>query len=278
MPPPAAPGPAAHENPAAQPLPAVPLLPGHQSTQAERTAFRALAGSVWDRQAAAATRAFTRMPALRGHDQEATRADLVALLLYLRMPDGPLGHGELDRCLRAGDPRLLPYAACVASALRRMPSFRGPVLRGAGPSGTGKPPAPAPGTVLRDPAPVSALPGDGRGPSPASARYAIWSVTGRRVRQLSDGTGPTARHDEVVFAPGTAFRVLDVRAGGPSPLLLLRELPAGSAAAPAGHAQPDDRDRAVLARLDEALRQRPSGAAAFDWPGRCAGPVGSSGQ
>ncbi|MET9442318.1 hypothetical protein [Streptomyces sp. NPDC006610] len=259
--------------PLARPLPPVPFLPGHQSTQAERAAFRALADSVWDRQAAAVTRTFTRMPALRGQEQEAARADLIALLLYLRSPDGTLGHEELDRCLRAGDPRLLPYAACVASALRRLPSFRGAVLRGPGP---GTPATPAPGTVLRDPAPVSALPGDGRGPSFASARYAIWSVTGRRVRQLFDATGPSAPHDEVVFAPGTAFRVLDVRNEGPSPLVLLRELPADPAAAPLGHAEPDDRDRAVLARLDEAPARHPGGGAVFDWPDRCAGPLGSA--
>ncbi|MER6689936.1 hypothetical protein [Streptomyces minutiscleroticus] len=256
----------------------MPFLPGHQSTPEERSAFRALADSAWDRQAAVVTRTFNRMPALRGHEQEAARADLIALLLYLQAPGSPLGHEELNRCLRTDDPRLLPYAACVASALRRMPSFRGAALRGAGPAGGGTTRTPAPGTVLRGPAPVSALPCDGRGPSPASARYAIWSVTGRRVRQLSEDAGPDARHDEVVFAPGTAFRVLEVRAEGPSPLVLLRELPAGPAPVPLSHAPLDDQDRAVLARLDQALARHSSGAAAFDWPGRCAGPVGSPDQ
>jgi hypothetical protein len=255
----------------------VPFPPGHQSTPAERAAFRSLADAVWDRQAAVVTRTFTRMPALRGHEQEAARADLIALLLYLRtgVPDDGLGHEELDRCLRAGDPRLLPYGACVTSALRRLPSFRGPVLRGAGPDGATQERPPVPGTVLRDAAPVSALPGDGRGPAPANARYAIWSVTGRRVRQLSDATGSAARHDEVVFAPGTAFRVLDVRTGGSSPLVLLRELPATHRASDAGPAQLDDQDQAVLARLGEALDRQDPAPVSFDWPARCAGPVGS---
>ncbi|MGW0931095.1 hypothetical protein [Streptomyces sp. NPDC002644] len=255
-----------------RPLPPVPFLPGHRSTDAERAAFRSLADSVWDRQAAVVTRMFTRMPALRGHEQEAARADLIALLLYLRTgaPDGGLGHEELDRCLRAGDPLLRPYGACVTSALRRLPSFRGPVLRGAGPDGGIQDRTPVPGTVLRDAAPVSALPGDGRGPAPANARYAVWSVTGRRVRQLS-----AAPHDEVVFAPGTAFRVLDVRTGGSSPLVLLRELPAAQLASPVGAAQLDDQDRAVLGRLGEALDRHGPAAVSFDWPARCAGPVGS---
>ncbi|WP_240136609.1 hypothetical protein [Streptomyces sp. MUM 178J] len=261
-----------------RPLSPVPFLPGHRSTQAERAAFRTLADSVWDRQAAAVARTLTRMPALRGPEQDAARADLIALLLYLRASDGPFGHRELKQCLRAGDRRLLPYAACVASALRRMPSFRGPALRGAGPSVTAESPTPDPGTVLRDPAPLSALPADGRGPSPAVARYAVWSVTGRRVRQLSDSTGPGVGHDEVVFPPGTAFRVLGVRTSGPSPLILLRELPTGPDGEPPVHAQLDEQDHAVLARLDEALTRCPPGAAAFDWPARCAGPVGGPPQ
>ncbi|MEU3557053.1 hypothetical protein [Streptomyces fragilis] len=261
-----------------KPLPPVPFLPGHQSTHAERAAFRSLADGVWDRQAAVVTRLFTRMPALRGHEQEAARADLIALLLHLRtgVPDDGLGHEELGRGLRAGDPRLLPYGACVGSALRRLPSFRGVVLRGAGPDGGTPGRTPVPGTVLRDAAPVSALPGDGRGPSPADARYAIWSVTGRRVRQLSDVTGTAARYDEVVFAPGTAFRVLDIRAGGSSPLVLLRELPATQRASPVGPAQLDDQDRTVLARLGEALDRPDAAAVPFEWPARCAGPVGCS--
>ncbi|MFD5427152.1 hypothetical protein [Streptomyces sp. NPDC127084] len=272
---PARPAPVQQPASPAQPLPAVPFQPGHQSTPAERAAFRALADAVWDRQAAVVTRTFTRMPALRGHEQEAARADLVALLLYLRTSDGPLGHEELDRCLRTGDPRLLPYAACVASALRRLPSFRGPALRGTGGFGNETIRTPAPGAVLRDPAPVGALPSDGSGAYPASTRYAIWSVTGRRVRQLFGATGSHAQADEVVFAPGTVFKVLDVRGEGPSPLVLLRELPVVPGAAPLSRTQLDDQDRSVLARLDEALAQRPSGSGTFEWPGRCAGPVGS---
>ncbi|MEU8522898.1 hypothetical protein [Streptomyces sp. NPDC048577] len=257
---------------AAHPLPAVPFQPGHQSTPAERAAFRVLADAVWDRQAAVVTRTFTRMPALRGHEQEAARADLIALLLYLRTSDGQqLGHEELDRCLRTGDPRLLPYAACVASALRRLPSFRGLALRGAGEHGSE---TPAPGAVLRDPAPVSALPSDSSGAYPASTRYAIWSVTGRRVRQLLGATGPQAQADEVVFAPGTVFRVLDMRGEDPSPLILLREVPVAPGAVLLSRTELDNQDRSVLARFDEALAQRPSGARTFDWPGRCAGPVG----
>ncbi|WP_327167288.1 hypothetical protein [Streptomyces subrutilus] len=258
------------------PLPPVPVLPEHHSTEAERTAFRTLTDTAWERHAAAVARTLTRLPALRGAEQAAARADLVALLLYLGPPDEPFGHRELDRALRAGGGRLLPYAACAASALRRMPSFRGLALRGSAPGREVEPPWP--GTVLRDPAAVSALPYGAAGPEPGNARFAIWSVTGRRVRQLFGAAGSSAAHDEVVFAPGTAFRVLDVRSDGPEPLVLLRQLSvAASAAPPARYAEPDAEDRAVLARLDEALGARPAApTAGFAWPERCAGPLGEA--
>ncbi|MFD9532255.1 hypothetical protein [Streptomyces sp. NPDC060010] len=263
-------------------LPPVPVLPEHHSTDAERAAFRTLADTAWERHAAAVARTLTRLPALRGAEQVAARADLVALLLYLGPPDGPFGHRELDRALRAGGGRLLPYAACVASALRRLPSFRGAALRGAPPGaalGAGvDAELPWPGTVLREPAAVSALPCGGTGQEIGGARFAIWSVTGRRVRQLFGAAGSSVAHEEIVFAPGTAFRVLDVRTDGPDPLVLLRQLSTpATAPPPARYAEPDAEDRAVLARLDEALRARTAAPADFDWPERCAGPLGGAG-
>ncbi|MGI5446941.1 hypothetical protein ACQEVM_14430 [Streptomyces sp. CA-243310] len=266
-------------------LPPVPVLPEHHSTDAERAAFRTLADTAWERHAAAVARTLTRLPALRGAEQVAARADLVALLLYLGPPDGPFGHRELDRALRAGGGRLLPYAACVASALRRLPSFRGAALRGAPPAtglGAGadtRPGAelPWPGTVLREPSAVSALPCGGTGQEIGGARFAIWSVTGRRVRQLFGAAGSSAAHDEIVFAPGTAFRVLDVRTDGSDPLVLLRQLSTPATAPPARYAEPDAEDRAVLARLDEALRARTAAPAGLPWPERCAGPLGGAG-
>ncbi|MFE2525554.1 hypothetical protein ACFXEL_15085 [Streptomyces sp. NPDC059382] len=265
------------------PLPPVPVLPEHHSTDAERAAFRTLADTAWERHAAAVARTLTRLPALRGAEQVAARADLVALLLYLGPPDGPFGHRELDRALRAGGGRLLPYAACVASALRRLPSFRGAALRGAPPgtalgAGVGAE-LPWPGTVLREPAAVSALPCGGTGQEIGGARFAIWSVTGRRVRQLFGAAGSSAAHDEIVFAPGTAFRVLDVRTDGPAPLVLLRQLSTpATAPPPARYAEPDAEDRAVLERLDEALRARTAAPTGFVWPERCAGPLGGAGR
>ncbi|WP_405389900.1 hypothetical protein OG596_19625 [Streptomyces sp. NBC_01102] len=257
----------------APPLERVPFLPGHSSTDAERAAFRVLAESGWERHGAAVARMLTRMPALRGQEQEAARPDLIAMQLYLRGAEGPLSHTALHLALRTGNERLLPYAACVASGLRRLPAFRGAAVRGA-PAGQ----LPVPGGCLRDAGPVSALPVEGGAPAPGGTRYAIWSVTGRRVRQLFDGPAPDARTDEVVFLPGTVFRVLDVRTDAGSPLILLRELPGAPAPAASGQEPLDDQDRAALARLDASLSGHPAGAGPSSWPDRCSGPVGSHGN
>ncbi|MFD4030432.1 hypothetical protein ACFWVP_07800 [Streptomyces sp. NPDC058637] len=257
----------------APPLEPVPFLPGYSSTDAERAAFRVLAESGWERHGAAVARMLTRMPALRGQEQEAARADLIAAQLYVRGREGPLSHTALHLALRTGDERLLPYVACVASGLRRLPAFRGAAVRGA-PEGE----LPVPGGCLRDPGPVSALPVEGGAPAPGGTRYAIWSVTGRRVRQLFDGPAPDARTEEVVFLPGTVFRVLDVRTDVASSLILLRELPGAPASAAPGQEPLDDQDRAALARLDASLSGHPAGAGPSSWPDRCSGPVGSHGN
>ncbi|MET8841173.1 hypothetical protein ABZW67_13895 [Streptomyces rubiginosohelvolus] len=251
------------------PLPPVLLDPGHRSSEAERTAFRALAGDMWDRHGAAVARALARMPALRGKEQEAARADLIALRMYLHLSEGPFSHGALTWSLRDRELDLLPYGACVASALNRMPSYRGAVLRGTTASGDGgRPGPPPPGTLLRDAALLSTVRLDAGTAPPPGDSYVIWSVAGRRVRQFSEQRGP----EEVVFAPGTLFRVLAVRRAQPGVQIHLREL-----TGPAGALAPDpEGDRAVLARL-EAVAAGPEATpkGAGHWPERCAGAVGA---
>ncbi|MEU4653709.1 hypothetical protein AB0G32_07165 [Streptomyces sp. NPDC023723] len=235
----------ASEAAAGHPLPAVPVSPRHRSTAPERAAFRALAGARFEQHGAA-------------------RADLIAIRLYLQDDDGPLGHRALTESLRSGAERLLPYAGCLASGLARLPAYRGAVLRGHGDAAGLD--ALRPGQVLRDPAPLSGLPlGPGRTEPLAGVGFAIWSITGRRVGQLPDAP------DEVVFAPGTAFKVLGVRAAGAAgPLVLLRQLPD----VPTAPTVLEDADETALARLDHALADRASPGTGA-WPDRCAGPVGA---
>jgi hypothetical protein len=240
----------------------------HQSTEAEREAFRALAGPVWELHSAAVERAMTRMPALGSREARDVRLDLVAVHAYATAREGVLGHQALADGLRRGDQGVLAYVACLASGLRRLPSCRGLVVRGGGES----PGAVAPGLTFREPGPVSAVTPESAGPT-AAATYAIWSVTGRRVRNLLNATA--AAPDEVVFAPGTGFRelgVLPATPGGPG-LVLLREVPYSPVAQAADPRALDEQDLAVLARLTKAL-ERGLPSSAPGWPGRCADPLG----
>ncbi|MFD3821709.1 hypothetical protein [Streptomyces sp. NPDC058625] len=253
----------------------LPFVPGHVSGAAEQAAFRNFAAGAWEAHAAAVSRLLTRMPALRGQELEAARIDLVAAHAYLTTEEGPLHHRELVRDLHSGEGRLLPYAGCLASALRRLPSYRGVALRGGDPAG----PEPGVGTLLQDPAPVSALAGTPALPAGTAVRYAIWSVTGRKVRQLIDRpTGSAQTNEEIVFVPGTGFRVLGVRTvpAGPS-VVLLRELPGNATAYMDGSEELSGLDLKALAHLEEALSKENRAGGGRDWPERCTGPVGQDG-
>ncbi|MDN3271155.1 hypothetical protein [Streptomyces sp. MA15] len=254
---------------------ALPFVPGHVSGAAERAAFRDAAAGAWEGHAAAVSRVLTRMPALRGHELEAARTDLVAAHAYLTAGEGPLHHRELVRDLHTGEGRLLPYAGCLASALRRLPSYRGVALRGGDADG----PEPAVGALLHDPAPVSALTGASALPAGSPVRYAIWSVTGRKVRQLLDRPGgPAETHEEIVFVPGTGFRVLGVRTApaGP-PVVLLRELPGNATAYMDGSQELSGLDLKALTHLEESLAKGFRVGDGPQWPERCSGPVGQDG-
>jgi hypothetical protein len=248
--------------------------PARRSSEKERAEFRSLAQPVWERHSATVNRAMTRMPALRGPQVDAARTDLVAVHLYLSD-----SHGELTPPGEATpDDSGLPgcYTACLASGLCRLPSYRGVAVRGGLSADEGIERF-VPGSVLREPGPVSALPlGVAAGLSAAAGGFVIWSSTGRRVRPLL-GSVPGLGADEVVFPPGTGLRVLDVRSAGPAPIVLLSEVLGSGPAADDRRGGLDDADRATLERLDEALRrQAPSsgGVSPTTWPTRCAKPLG----
>ncbi|MFB7781087.1 hypothetical protein [Streptomyces bauhiniae] len=253
----------------------VPITPLHRSTPADRQALQALAGEQWWQQQAAISRTLMVVPGLRprGSDDE-SHTDLIAVRSFLTLDDGPLSWTWLERRLAAGAEDILPYLSCLASGLRRLPSYRGVVVRDAGVL-PAEARTPAPGSELREAGPVGTLALDGAPVSEAD-RYLIWSVTGRRARGLFASTHGTANGEEVVFAPGTRFRVLGMHGRTGATSVFLREVAEGDPAARAG--RHEAQDRGALAALTQAVDHAPGAAAS--WPPRLAGqlaerPLGS---
>ncbi|MEU9407517.1 hypothetical protein AB0E08_17810 [Streptomyces sp. NPDC048281] len=250
----------------------VPLSPDRESGDADRAAFQAMvSGTVWERHRAAADLAMERLPNPYSPRSSQATADFVAVLLYLTATAGPLHASSLAQALHSGDRGLLPYAVCLASGLRRLPPHRGIVVRGGLPPGPEATARPELARILRAPEPVSALPLHSAGPM-ASARYAVWSETGRRVQPLLGGGARTT--GEVVFGPGTSFRVLGVWDSGGPAVVLLRELPTATAVGHDGGRDGDDEVRRLLVEaLDQHVEPMPRGPVRR-WPERCSGPVG----
>ncbi|MFD9391161.1 hypothetical protein ACFWBB_10635 [Streptomyces sp. NPDC060000] len=266
----------AQERPLAPAAPArraalpVRVNPRHRSSPSDRRALQALAGERWWQQQAAIARTLMVVPGLRSHSQnEETHADLIAVRCFLTLDDGPLSWIWLERRLAAGADDALPYLSCLASGLRWLPSYRGVVVRDAGvlPPDAG---TPSPGSELCEAGPVGTLALDGA-PWPTADRYLIWSVTGRRARGLFASAPAAAKGEEVVFAPGTRFRVLGTQGRPRAMTVLLREVAEGDPAARSG--QHEAQDRAALAALTQAADRAPAADAAAAWPPRLVGQL-----
>ncbi|MFF4380811.1 hypothetical protein [Kitasatospora sp. NPDC001547] len=240
-------------SPSPSPAPPVPSTPS--TPAADGAALAAQLGPAYQRLARRAEDVATRLPALRARAEDGEQgAELVAVLLQHGDP-GPLApRAELLAAARSGAPGPYgPYLRCLAAGLRRLPSHYGGVLV-AGPARACDLAAYAPGTVLTEPAPVTGLaaPGVDLGED-VGIEFAIWSVGGRRSSAFGEpGDQPT-----VIFAPGTAFEVVEVEPADPDdgrpPRVLLHEI---------GGVRPGpDRLRTWLARRDAvapADRVRPA--------------------
>ncbi|MEV6536983.1 hypothetical protein AB0M86_46815, partial [Streptomyces sp. NPDC051639] len=266
-------GPVPRRGEAGPRRPSAPLRPNRHASEAARAGFRALIPvGIRSAHEAAVSRVLDSLAVAGsgGHPPDPT--DLLAVRLYLTGAEIPLDDLRVTAALHDRDPRLLSYVACLASGLNQLPRHRGVVLR------AGSPPTPAEavtGRVLRAPGPVSALPVARAGRITAT-RCAIWSEYGRRVGPLlSDIADSAAYRDEVVFRPGSAFRVLGVHEVRDTDVILLREVPLGTPSARAL----DERDRAVLTVLTGALapladlpkEDAPTGTQGTGarWPMRC---------
>ncbi|MEV7289970.1 hypothetical protein AB0O01_36390 [Streptomyces sp. NPDC093252] len=255
----------------------LPVRPSHRPAPAERDGVRAGLGERWDNHAGAVTRALTRLPALRNTaDPEDAAADLTVLHAYLAEESGI--RRALLESLAAGGGELLPLLGCVASGLRRLPSYRGAAVRSAGGALGEAAELLLPGEELGETGPIGAVGFDKVYPAVPADHYLIWSMTGRKAAAALVEPDPAAGPDgdtaaEVLFAPGTRLRVLQVARRGAAQVVLLRELP--EAAPPAAPGRLDDTDSSVLKRLLGLLELAAApGTGAEEWPERRTGALG----
>ncbi|MEV0408529.1 hypothetical protein [Actinoallomurus sp. NPDC050550] len=271
---------------------AVLISPTHWSTGEERAAFREVIGLRWDSQAAPVSEALSRLPAVGAGERGSALVDLVAVRLYLTAQQSNADDEFGPAALRSGDERLRPFLACLASGLRRLPTYRGAVIRGFDTSEPALSDLHPGESVLTEVGPVGGRSLSGFGADSASAHgrtagrgyrwppttaaYVIWSDTARWVSAFLDTAPPTENPasrevamrrpasptgwGDVVFGPGSRFVVLDVRSGDANmpDLVLLRELPA--TASPIGEGgqsvavEVPPTKHVALDRLDKALQ------------------------
>ncbi|MCA1223487.1 hypothetical protein LCE31_35035, partial [Streptomyces sp. 8L] len=204
-----------------QPAPtaAASSAPGDREVGKERDWVRRTFSAQYHAVAGSVSRVMSESPGLRGAsraDAAEALTDLVAVKLYLTGDSG-----QVDRAVRSATvgPHV-PLARCVASGLRRLPSYRGPALLRISATGAER-------AWFREGRLVTewgfcaartnvAEAGDG------DTDFLIWSMTARRTVLVDP-----ARSDQIVFVPGTSFKVLrgvDGDGDGGRPTVLLREL------------------------------------------------------
>ncbi|MDO0916583.1 hypothetical protein QQM39_38910 [Streptomyces sp. DT2A-34] len=226
--PPGTPAPAPAPTPAARPKaqrPAVRMqpvpapdacaVPPARGIEQERTWLRRTLKEQYDSASNHVARVLSEAPGLRGGSKQSADdvvTDLVAVRLYLSG-----GTDRIDSAVRGATvgPHV-PLARCVASGLRRLPSYRGATLLRTTLSEAewqwyGK------RRLVTEWAFCAAL--TAAHPEMAGdVDVLIWSMTARRTALL-DPTVP----DRVLYLPGTSFKVLGVR-DEERRVLLLREL------------------------------------------------------
>jgi hypothetical protein len=164
-----------------------------ESTAEERREFRASIGWRYDAATRAVTKLLAERPGLRGPGatDDALLTDLAAVRVFATCDRAdPVGSIGLPGSGQA-------FTACVVGGLRRLPAVQGVVVVG-GPKRDLRP-----GADIVESVPLVGI-ADAGAPVDGDVEYLIWSLTARRLDGLADES-PDA---EVVFPPGTTFRVL----------------------------------------------------------------------
>ncbi|SEC11762.1 hypothetical protein SAMN04490357_1230 [Streptomyces misionensis] len=216
------------------------------------TQYNAVAGTV--------SRVMSESPGLRGgaRGEGDALTDLVAVRLFLSGD-----HAQVNEAVRtaAVGPHV-PLARCVASGLRRLPSYRGAALLRARATAAERAWF-REGRLVSEWSFCTAYSAPHPGP-PGGTDFLIWSITARRTNLIDP-----AEPDRVVFLPGTTFKVLRPSDGeGP---VLLRELSPSEIASdgkvdvqrvPLDEIALDGLDRAASAlRADDAAERDQRGGA-----------------
>ncbi|MGW5648792.1 hypothetical protein ACWEV3_25175 [Saccharopolyspora sp. NPDC003752] len=221
------------------------LLTDHASTEGDRLQFRKSLGWRYDAATQSVSRLLAERPGLRGGAaiDDAMMTELAAIHVFATSDQA-----EVIEAFRSGAAsRHYPFISCLAGGLRRLPSVQGLVVRGGPEIGAGAGDY-AVGADLLEPAPLMGV-ADAAAPVPGGVEVLVWSVTGRRIGGLADGT----RASDVMFLPATVFRVLAVETGTASPRVLLTEIGLGRQRSPEAQQRYDAK---ILARLREAAENR----------------------
>ena len=236
------------------------------STSAEQNRFTAAAGEYFTQALATVNAAMATWPSMRMNESAGAKADYVAVCLFLGQGAGDAS--SVNGAVRIGQAGMVDgQIPCLMSGIRRLPTQRRAVLR-LGKVDESLEHHSTPGTVLTEPGFLAAsidldvtVPG-------ADLDVLIWPSSARRTSELMLGR-PV---DEAVFLAGARFKALAVRTAAddeetgeieedgsptvPKMAVLYRELAPGETPT----TELDERDLAVLVKLDSVLARRHRGA------------------
>ncbi|WP_286900550.1 hypothetical protein [Thermocrispum sp.] len=238
-------------------------LPARVSTSAEQARFTAALGEDYPIALATVNAAMATWPSLRLDTSPGAKADFAAVCVFLGSGAG--NASAVNSAIRVGRPGIIDgHVSCLMSGLRRLPTHRRAVLR-QGKMNASLEHLAKPGTILTEPGFLTASTELDVTLPDADLDVLIWPCSARRTSELV-ANRPV---DEAVFLAGARFKALAVRTaeeneeddeereGPPAPkvAVMYRELAPNEKPV---STELDERDLAVLAKLDNVLAQRHS--------------------